>query len=527
MLNKKIRKNDLEKNFCSGCRKQSELSSFKVAVYQIMPLILVLITSIVIPFATIYAQPTGNLEANYYATDNRWSTFDSFGGPIIETRTWSEINTRNYNPQGRGNYWSVDIQGYIYIPTNGSYSFQTYSDDGVRLKVDGRTVVNNWTLHGPTFNYGEVTLTSGWKPIQLQMYEWGGGTVLRLMWRPPTQGSYDYPPAANLSTSLPDTTAPTLSGVSIASNNATNSLANPNDNITLTFTASEAISTPVVTFQSGGSAINDGSIVYSNTSGNTWTAVYTANANDADGAVTYSIAFSDTAANAGTPITNGSGSVTTDTSVPTLTSVSISSNNANRSMATPTDVVTLSFTASETIQSPIVTASSGGAAVNGNITVSNTISNNWTASFTANANDTAGPVTYSIAFSDTAGNAGTPVTFTTDSSNVAVVIDTDLPTLLSSTPSDGSRAVKLDQNIVLKFSEVITAGSGQIKLFDGDDRLVEAFTVSSSIISGSTVTLNPSADFASRSAYYIQIPSTAFVDAAGNGYAGISNKTGT
>ena len=106
------------------------------------------------------------------------------------------------------------------------------------------------------------------------------------------------------------------------------------------------------------------------------------------------------------------------------------------------------------------------------------------------------------------------------------MIDSELPTLLSSTPSDGSRAVKLDQNIVLKFSEAVTAGSGKINLFDGADRLVEAFTVSPSIISGSTVTLNPSADFASRSAYYIQIPSTAFVDAAGNNYVGFTNKAG-
>ena len=143
----------------------------------------------------------------------------------------------------------------------------------------------------------------------------------------------------------------------------------------------------------------------------------------------------------------------------------------------------------------------------------------------ANANDTAGPVTFRIAFSDTAGNAGTAVTTTTDSSSVAVVIDSELPTLLSSTPSDGSRAVKLDQNIVLKFSEAVTAGSGKINLFDGADRLVEAFTLSPSIISGSTVTLNPSSDLASGSAYYIQIPSTAFVDTAGNGFAGISNKT--
>jgi hypothetical protein len=237
-----------------------------------MPLILVLISSILTPFATIYAQPTGNLEAKYYNVHNRYSGFDTFAGNVIETRTWEKIDTRNYNPQGQGNYWSVDIQGYIYIPSDGAYWFQTYSDDGVRLKVDGNTVVNNWTNHGPTFNYGRVILTSGWKPIRLQMYEWGGGTVLRLNWKQPGRISFSYPPTAYLSTSLPDTTAPTLSGVSIASGNVTNTLANPGDDVTLTLTASEAIDTPIVTFQSGGAAISDGSIVYTNTSGNTWTA---------------------------------------------------------------------------------------------------------------------------------------------------------------------------------------------------------------------------------------------------------------
>ena len=64
--------------------------------------------------------------------------------------------------------------------------------------------------------------------------------------------------------------APTLSSVSIASSNSTNTLAKADDVITLTFTASEPISTPVVTFNSGGAAITDTSITYTNTSGNTW-----------------------------------------------------------------------------------------------------------------------------------------------------------------------------------------------------------------------------------------------------------------
>ena len=47
-----------------------------------------------------------------------------------------------------------------------------------------------------------------------------------------------------------DTTAPTLSNVSIASNNSTSTLAKVGDVVTLSFTANETIATPTVTFLS-------------------------------------------------------------------------------------------------------------------------------------------------------------------------------------------------------------------------------------------------------------------------------------
>ena len=78
--------------------------------------------------------------------------------------------------------------------------------------------------------------------------------------------------------------------------------------------------------------------------------------------------------------------------------MSISSNNSTSTKAVPDDVVSLTFTASETILSPTVTFSSGGTSVNGTVTVQNTNANTWTASFTANVNDAAGPITYSIVF---------------------------------------------------------------------------------------------------------------------------------
>ena len=221
-----------------------------------------------------------------------------------------------------------------------------------------------------------------------------------------------------------DGTAPTLSSVSIASNNSTSTQAVADDVVTLTFTASEAISTPVVTFQSGGAAITDTSVTYANTSGNTWTAAYTVNASDTSGAVTFSIAFADTVGNAGTAVTatSDSTSVTAslDTTAPTLSSVSIVTNNAITSVANDGDVVTLTLTASEAISTPTVTFKSGGAAITDtSVTYTNTTGNTWTAAYTANASDTFGAVTFSIAYSDTAGNTGTAVTTTTNSTSVS------------------------------------------------------------------------------------------------------------
>jgi methionine-rich copper-binding protein CopC len=360
------------------------------------------------------------------------------------------------------------------------------------------------------------------------MYEAGGGTMLRLHWMPPGQISYSFPPTAYLSTSLPDTTAPTLSSVSIASDNTTNTLANPGDDVTITFTASEAIDTPVVTFKSGGVAVTDSSVVYSNTTGNTWTAVYTANANDTAGTVSYSIAFSDTAGNAGTAVTTttdtSSVAVVLDTVLPAL----LSTTPSDDSKAVKLDQnIVLEF--SEDIiggSGQIKLFDSNDQLVEA-FTVSPSIISGSTVTLNPSA-DFASRSSYyiqipSTAFVDTAGNGFAGISNKTTLN--FITLDVNAPSLISSIPSDNAASVKLDKNIILEFSENIIAGSGDIKLFDGNGRLVEAFAVSSSIISGSTVTLNPINNLKPDNSYYIQIPSTAFTDAAGNNYAGIINKT--
>ena len=101
-----------------------------------------------------------------------------------------------------------------------------------------------------------------------------------------------------------------------------------------------------------------------------------------------------------------------DTTKPTLSPVHIQSNNANPVVAILGNTITLTFSANEAINTPTVT-------ITGDVvTASGSGAGPYTATYLMTSADTAGPITFSIAFSDLAGNAGTPVTGTTDGSSV-------------------------------------------------------------------------------------------------------------
>ncbi|MCX9025833.1 MAG: PGF-pre-PGF domain-containing protein [Candidatus Methanoperedens sp.] len=102
----------------------------------------------------------------------------------------------------------------------------------------------------------------------------------------------------------------------------------------------------------------------------------------------------------------------TDGQAPGLTRVSIASNNTNTSLANVGNNVTINFTSNESIATPTVTIDGNPAD-----SVFNT-SNNWTATRLMNGSEPRGLVTFTIDFSDLAGNSGTQVTATNDGSFV-------------------------------------------------------------------------------------------------------------
>ena len=351
------------------------------------------------------------------------------------------------------------------------------------------TAATNMSGSGTTWTYAYTAPAGdGTETIALSVGTDAAGNVVAAT---PSSGS----------TFVVDNTVPTLSSVSIASDNTTTTLAKVGDDVTLTFTASETIQTPVVTFTSGSAAITDASIAYANTSGNTWTAVYTTNSSDTNGSVAYSIAFSDSAGNAGTAVTTGSGSVRFDKTNPAVTSFVLSDSALKKG---DTSTVTLTF--SEAVSG--FSSAADITVVNGTLTTMTSSDNiTWTGTFTPtdDLEDATNVLTLANTYIDLAGNTG--VSSTTSNYD----IDTTAPTvtITSTTVNVSSGGATVHDRIAMKFvtSETTTD-------FVVGDVTVTNGALSSFAGSGTTytATLTPT----TFGAVTVKVAASVFTDAAGN-----------
>jgi hypothetical protein len=79
--------------------------------------------------------------------------------------------------------WTADLE----VPFTETYSLITTSDDGVRLWLDGRLIVDNWTDHATTSNVAKVDLIAGQiYSIRMEYYDSEGAAVAQLSWQSPT-----------------------------------------------------------------------------------------------------------------------------------------------------------------------------------------------------------------------------------------------------------------------------------------------------------------------------------------------------
>jgi hypothetical protein len=84
------------------------------------------------------------------------------------------------------NNFAVRWTGQVQPKSSGNYTFTTLSDDGVRMWIDGKQIINNWQDQAPTESFGTVALEAGKKyDIKVEYYQGAGGAVMRLLWQGP------------------------------------------------------------------------------------------------------------------------------------------------------------------------------------------------------------------------------------------------------------------------------------------------------------------------------------------------------
>jgi chitodextrinase len=104
------------------------------------------------------------------------------------------------------------------------------------------------------------------------------------------------------------------------------------------------------------------------------------------------------------------------------------------------------------------------------------------------------------------------------------------PLVVSYNPPDDSGDFVVRNNLVLKFDQTVSAVAGKNIVIrkSADNSVVETIAASDTprvTFVGSTALINPSADLAYSTAYYVQIDAGAFVNSGGEAYAGIANTT--
>lgn len=115
----------------------------------------------------------------------------TFKGAPLFTRVDPQIDfvfpNAKPDPRMPADNYSIRWTGQFIPPATQTYHFAMGSDDGSRLYIDGKLVVDNWGQHGDEYQTGSIDLQAG-RPyaIRIDYFQGGGDAAVHLAWKDPT-----------------------------------------------------------------------------------------------------------------------------------------------------------------------------------------------------------------------------------------------------------------------------------------------------------------------------------------------------
>jgi hypothetical protein len=94
-------------------------------------------------------------------------------------------------------HFYVRWTGVLRAPKDGKYKIFIESDDGSRVYIDGKQIIDNNGVHGMEEKDAEVELKAGDHPLKIEMFENEGETGIKFSWEA-SGGSKEIVPATAL-----------------------------------------------------------------------------------------------------------------------------------------------------------------------------------------------------------------------------------------------------------------------------------------------------------------------------------------
>jgi hypothetical protein len=121
------------------------------------------------------------VDYRYY--EGTWSVLPNFDA-LAAAKTGTVANF-DLTPRNRNDNFGFKYTGYVNVPTDGTYTFYTSSDDGSKLYIGTTEVVNNDGAHASQERSGTIGLRAGKHAISVTFFEATGGEVLTVSYAGP------------------------------------------------------------------------------------------------------------------------------------------------------------------------------------------------------------------------------------------------------------------------------------------------------------------------------------------------------
>ena len=175
--------------FPAPLRRLPQARIFVALIVSILTLGVTFSSGLTVP---VHADTGSNWQGSYYNNQ------DLSGSPVF-TRIDPAI-VFNWGPYGPGSgvggqHWSARWTSETYLNA-GTYQFVATSDDGVRLFIDGQTVIDGWHDQVPTTYSADASVVTGTHLIEVDYYQNQGNASLTVSWNyvssPSTQWTAQY-----------------------------------------------------------------------------------------------------------------------------------------------------------------------------------------------------------------------------------------------------------------------------------------------------------------------------------------------